>query len=168
MKKILFLIFFITSLFSQNLQKTSIQLMWLDQFQFAGFYMAKEQGFYENVGLDVEIKKFNSNINITDEVLNKRADFGVNSTSLFVDKSQNKNIVLLGAIFQTSPLMVLALENSSIDSVQDFKNKKLMITQEQLGFATFKAMLSSNGVNISDMKILPHSYNVDDLIDKKN
>ena len=167
MKKILFLIFFITSLFSQNLQKTSIQLMWLDQFQFAGFYMAKEQGFYENVGLDVEIKKFNSNINITDEVLNKRADFGVNSTSLFVDKSQNKNIVLLGAIFQTSPLMVLALENSSIDSVQDFKNKKLMITQEQLGFATFKAMLSSNGVNISDMKILPHSYNVDDLIDKK-
>ena len=167
MKKILFLIFFITSLFSQNLQKTSIQLMWLDQFQFAGFYMAKEQGFYENVGLDVEIKKFNSNINITDEVLNKRADFGVNSTSLFVDKSQNKNIVLLGAIFQTSPLMVLALQNSSIDSVQDFKNKKLMITQEQLGFATFKAMLSSNGVNISDMKILPHSYNVDDLIDKK-
>ena len=33
--------------------------MWVDQFEFAGFYMAKEKGFYEKIGLDVEIKKYN-------------------------------------------------------------------------------------------------------------
>ena len=49
--------------------------MWLDQFEFAGFYIAKEKGFYEKVGLDVELKKYNSDINVLDEVLNNRAYF---------------------------------------------------------------------------------------------
>lgn len=43
--------------------------MWLDQFEFAGFYVAKEKGFYEEVGLDVELKKYNSDVNVLDEVL---------------------------------------------------------------------------------------------------
>ena len=53
MKKIFLLLFFITSLFSNNLQKVSLQLMWLDQFQFAGFYIAKEKDFYQKAGLEV-------------------------------------------------------------------------------------------------------------------
>ena len=39
--------FFLLTLNANSLQKTSVQLMWLDQFEFAGFYMAKEKGFYE-------------------------------------------------------------------------------------------------------------------------
>ena len=34
--------------------------MWLDQFEFAGFYVAKEKGFYEKAGIDVELKKFDN------------------------------------------------------------------------------------------------------------
>ena len=114
MKKIIFLILCISSLFANHLEKTSLQLMWEDQFQFAGFYMAKEKGFYKELGLDVELKKFEQNLNITDEVLNNNADFGLSSSSLVIDKSKGKDIILLGAIFQTSPLMLMALENSKI------------------------------------------------------
>ena len=166
MKKIIFLILCISSLFANHLEKTSLQLMWEDQFQFAGFYMAKEKGFYKELGLDVELKKFEQNLNITDEVLNNNADFGLSSSSLVIDKSKGKDIILLGAIFQTSPLMLMALENSSINSIRDFIDKKLMITGEQLDFATFKAMLKSQSVDISSLKILPHSFNVEDLINK--
>ena len=166
MKKIIFLILCISSLFANHLEKTSLQLMWEDQFQFAGFYMAKEKGFYKELGLDVELKKFDQNLNITDEVLNNNADFGISSSSLVIDKSKGKDIILLGAIFQTSPLMLMALENSSINSIRDFIDKKLMITGEQLDFATFKAMLKSQSVDISSLKILPHSFNVEDLINK--
>lgn len=166
MKKIFLLFFFITSLFSNNLQKISLQLMWLDQFQFAGFYIAKEKGFYEKTGLDVEFKKFHNSTNVLNEVLEKRADFGINSTSLIVDKSKNKDVVILGAIFQTSPLVLLALENSDLNSLKDLVNKRLMITQEQLEFATLKAMLISQNIDINSIKILPHSLNVNDLINK--
>ncbi|QKJ28120.1 BvgS-like domain-containing signal transduction sensor histidine kinase (NMT1 domain) [Aliarcobacter cibarius] len=166
MKKIFLLFFFITSLFSNNLQKVSLQLMWLDQFQFAGFYIAKEKDFYEKAGLEVEFKKFHNSTNVLNEVLEKRADFGISSTSLIVDKSKNKDVVVLGAIFQTSPLVLLALENSDLNSLKDLVNKRLMITQEQLEFATFKAMLISQNIDINSIKILPHSLNVNDLINK--
>ncbi|MGE3592088.1 MAG: ABC transporter substrate-binding protein [Arcobacter sp.] len=149
------------------LQKTSIQLMWLDQFQFAGFYIAKEKGFYEDVGLDVELKKYNSSINVLDEVLNKKADFGTNSSSLIIDKSNGNDIVLLGSIFQSSPLILLALKDSKLQYLEDIKNKTLMISKEQQRFATLKSMLSSKGVELSDMKLIEHSYGVDDLINKK-
>ncbi|MCT7481425.1 ABC transporter substrate-binding protein [Aliarcobacter cryaerophilus] len=166
MKKIFILILLFKYLYSTDLQKVSLQLMWLDQFQFAGFYMAKERGFYEKAGLDVEFKKFNSTTNVLEEVIENRANFGISSSSLIIDRSNGKDIVLLGAIFQTSPLILLALENSDLNSLKDFKDKKLMITGEQLDFATFKAMFVSQNIDINSMKIIPHSFNIDDLINK--
>ncbi|MCB9096575.1 MAG: ABC transporter substrate-binding protein [Arcobacter sp.] len=140
--------------------------MWLDQFQFAGFYVAVEKGFYKDIGLEVELKKYDLSMNIIEEVLNKNADFGTSSSSLIVDKSNGKDIVLLGSIFQSSPLILLALENSNINYIEDMKNKSLMITQEQQKFATFKSMLNSKGVRIDDLKVQEHSFNVDNLINR--
>ena len=50
--KLLFLVIFLNiDLYSKDLTKVTIQLSWFDQFQFAGYYMAKEQGFYKDAGL---------------------------------------------------------------------------------------------------------------------
>ena len=49
--------------------------MWLDQFEFAGFYVAKEKGFYEKAGIDVELKKFDNSINVLNEVMENKADW---------------------------------------------------------------------------------------------
>ena len=141
--------------------------MWLDQFEFAGFYIAKEKGFYQNVGLDVELKKYNSNINVLDEVLNNKADFGTSSTSLIIDKSKGKNIILLGSIFQSSPLILLALKDSNLRYLEDIKNKSLMITEEQQRFATLQSMLTSKNILLSDLKLINHSFDINDLINKK-
>ncbi|MDD2291027.1 MAG: ABC transporter substrate-binding protein [Aliarcobacter sp.] len=141
--------------------------MWLDQFEFAGFYVAKEKGFYKDVGLDVELKKYDSSLNLLEEVLNKNADFGTSSSSLITDKSNGKDIVLLGSIFQSSPLILLALKNSNINYIEDIKNKTLMITKEQQKYATFKSMVTSKGVTLNDIKIIDHSFDVSDLINKK-
>ncbi len=68
------LLILVVNLFSKPLDKVTIQLDWLHQFQFAGYYMAKEKGFYENENLDVKIKEFDYNINIIDDLLNKKID----------------------------------------------------------------------------------------------
>ena len=68
--------------YATNLKKTSIQLMWLDQFEFAGFYIAKEKGFYEKAGLDVEIKKYRTDLDLTQTILDGKSDFGLNSSSI--------------------------------------------------------------------------------------
>ena len=159
--------FFLLTLNANSLQKTSVQLMWLDQFEFAGFYVAKEKGFYQELGLDVEIRKFDANINLTKEVLDGKSDFGLNSSSLVIDKAQGKDVVILGTIFQSSPLVLLALKDSKLKDFNNFKNKKIMITNNQENFAPLLSMLKSQDLLYSDLKFIPHSFNVDDLINHK-
>lgn len=141
--------------------------MWVDQFEFAGFYMAKEKGFYEKIGLDVEIKKYNLSTNVLNEVLEKKADFGVNSSSLIIKKSLGKDIVILGSIFQSSPLIILALKDSRIKNIHDIKNKKLMMTSEQYEAAPLQSMLISENISLKSINLIDHSFNIDDLINKK-
>ena len=75
--------------------------------------------------------------------------------------------MLLGSIFQSSPLILLALKNSNINYIQDIKNKNIMLTKEQQRFATLQSMLISKGVTLNDVNILDHSFDVNDLINKK-
>ena len=81
--------------------------------------------------------------------------------------SEKKDFVLLGSIFQSSPLILLALKNSNINYIQDIKNKNIMLTKEQQRFATLQSMLISKGVSLNDINIIDHSFEVDDLINKK-
>jgi len=169
MKKTLLLLFLILSLnlSAKTLEKVSLQLIWLDQFQFAGYYMAKERGFYEGAGLDVEIKKYKYSMDTTLEVLSGRATFGVGRSSLIRQYSEGKNVVLLSAIFQSSPFILLALESSNIESVKDFKGKKLMLTKNAVETASIHAMILSNGAKESDMTFKTHNFNLEELINGK-
>ena len=64
---------FVFPLQATDLKKVSLQLQWKYQFQFAGYIMAKEKGFYKDAGLDVEIKEWQSSINSVDELISNRA-----------------------------------------------------------------------------------------------
>ncbi|MGA1931639.1 ABC transporter substrate-binding protein [Arcobacter sp. YIC-464] len=169
MKKIvlIFFTFIYTFLYANEKTNVSIQFMWHDQFQFAGFYIAKEKGFYKDVGLNVEFHKYTADTNITNRVLQNKSDFATGSISLLVDKSKGKDIALLGSIFQSSPLILLSLKDSNINKIEDFKNKKIMITKDLQRFATFQAVLASKGVLLKDFQTLEHSFDVLDLVNKK-
>ncbi|MDA3908820.1 MAG: ABC transporter substrate-binding protein, partial [Sulfurimonas sp.] len=167
MKTLLLLLIFISTILAAQkpLDKVSLQLMWLDQFQFAGYYMAKEKGFYQEAGLDVDIKKFKYKMNTLDEVLSQRATFGVGRSSLIKERSEGKNIVLISAIFQSSPFVLLSLESSNINSVKDFANKKLMLTKNVVESASLRAMIMSNGVDEKKMVFKEHNFDFEELLD---
>ena len=59
----------------------SLQLNWKYQFEFAGFIAAKEQGFYKELGLDVDILEYEEGTNVIDEVKNNKKTFGIYDTS---------------------------------------------------------------------------------------
>lgn len=165
--KIFLLILIICSnLFSK--EKITLYPDWLDQFQFAGYYIAKEKGFYEDFGLDVNIKPFNQNINIVDEVLNNSATYGIGKSSLILEKYNDKNIVFVSSIFQESPLILVSLKNKNINNISDLQNKRVMITDDAIQTATIKSILNSDKkFDFSSLNILPHSGNIDDLINNK-
>jgi len=164
MKKILLLLTFFSLLLSANNKKITLQLNWLNQFQFAGYYIAKEKGFYNDVGLDVEIKEFTSTTNLVDDIKTNKADFAVGRSSLLVERENGEDVVALGAIFQESPLMLLVRKDANINSVQDLRNKKVMITPDAVFSASLLAMLSANNLKNSDYIVQKHSFDINDLI----
>jgi len=150
-----------------NQNKISLQLQWKHQFEFAGFYMAKEKGFYKDVGLDVDIKEFDFGINIVDDVNTGKTTFGVSYPTVVLERSKGKDVVLLSAILQSSPHALITLESSGINSIKDFKNKSIMINESAATTAPFVSMLQSNQVSFDDLDIKPHSFNINDIINKK-
>ena len=170
MKKIILILLLSISLFSaqnKDLQKVVLQLDWLNQFQFAGFDVAKELGYYKDAGIDVEIKDFTPNTDTLTIIQNKKADFALGHSSILTSKTNCKKIVALGAIFQESPMILLTRDDTGINSIKDLKNKRIMLTSDAKDMASITAMLFSNGLTDKDVHVIPHSFNLDDLINKK-
>ena len=166
--KLLFLVIFLNiDLYSKDLTKVTIQLSWFDQFQFAGYYMAKEQGFYKDAGLDVQILPFSLGMNIPKMVNDGDVDFAIGRENLILEKAKYPKIIALAAIFQATPLVLLTTKDSGIDSFNKFENKKLMRTKDDGSEVSIKAMLASSKIDVKSIAQVEHSHNIYDLIDKK-
>ena len=167
-KKIIFIfLLFVITLNAQSNNKITLYLDWLNQFQFAGYYVAKENGYYNTMGLDVDIKEFSSDSNILKNVIGKEASYGVGKSSLIVEKFNGNNIILLSTIFQTSPMVLISLKSSNIKTPKDLRNKKVMITDDAISSATINSMIVSQGVKLNEITVQKHSFNINDLINKK-
>jgi len=165
--KILTIILFFTVTLNAN-QKVTLYLDWLNQFQFAGYYIAKEKGFYQELDIDVEIKEFeNSKHSISENVILNEATYGVGKSSLILNKNENGSIILLSSIFQESPMILLTTESSNIKTPKDLENKKLMITSDAKESASISAMILSQGLNLNNIQFLEHSFNINDLLNGK-
>ncbi len=168
--KIIYFTLFITSLNAQHpltLKNVSIQLSWFNQFQFAGYYMAKELGYYEDLGLNVTIIPFKFGLNIPKEVNENKINFSIGRETLILQKESYKNIVSLYALFQATPLVLLTTKESNIKNISDFENKTIMTTKDDASEVSIKAMISSQNIQEKDLIFLQHTHNIEDLINKK-
>jgi len=164
--RIIILLFLITNYINAN-QKIILQLSWLHQFQSAGYYIAKEKGFYKDAGIDIEINEFQFGMNLSTVLEEKKADFAIGRSSLLIDKANGKDVVAIFSAYQDSPLMLLTKEDSNIKSLKDLKNRNIMLTTDAKGTASILAMLSSHQIYLDDINIQKHTFNLDDLINGK-
>ena len=152
---------------SESNQKVTLYLDWLNQFQFAGYYMAKENGYYNDLDLDVNIIEYSKDANndITQKVIKDEAVYGIGKSSLIIDKFAGNDIILLSSIFQNSPMALLSLSSSNIKTPKDLINKKIMITNDAKESVSIKSLLMSEGVNFQDLNTQNFSSNeINDLI----
>jgi polar amino acid transport system substrate-binding protein len=148
----------------QQREAVTLQLKWVHIFQFAGFYMAKEKGYYDAAGLDVTIKEKSPEVNIVRDVLAGKATYGISDSALVLDRMEGREVVALKAIFQHSPLALMSLNSSGIHTVEDLRGKKVMISPESSQNISVMAMLKSHGLDASQTEIVPMSFDLDDLI----
>lgn len=156
----------ITPLIPKQLEPVRMQLRWHHQFQFAGYYAAKEQGFYERAGFDVTIVPGSPQVRPVDEVLAGRAQFAEANSEVLLARLRGKPLVALAAIFQQSPAVLVTLKKSGITQPQDLIGKRMMSVGGESD-AGFLAMLKAENVSPDQVDLIPSSYQIQDLIDGK-
>ena len=170
-KKIIYIfLFFIVSLNaneSQNivpLQKISLQLQWKYQFQFAGFIVAKEKGYYKEAGLDVNIMEYN-NTNLIDDLMSSKVDFIVNNSTLIYKNKKLLPVTMLASYFQRSPLILVT--QPKIKRVLDLKGKTIMLSPDDLKYSPISRLLEHFGLNTKNTNFIEQTFSLDSFIDKK-
>jgi class 3 adenylate cyclase/ABC-type nitrate/sulfonate/bicarbonate transport system substrate-binding protein len=143
------------------LDSASLQLKWKHQFQFAGYYAALEQGFYRNAGLDITIREGGPDIDVAETVASGKADFGVCGSGVLRDWAKGRRLVVLAAIFQRSPAVILVARRADITSVSDLRGRTLM---DAPGSDEIAAMLKREGVDYEALPRIAHQGNPRDLL----
>ncbi len=144
-----------------QLDSVILQLKWKHQFQFAGYYAAQEKGFYREAGLNVTIVEAAPGIDSTQEVVAGRAQFGVGTSELILNRYRGDPVIVLGVIFQHSPLSLVTLGDSGIDHVHKLVGQKVMIEPSS---AELIAYLYQEGFTQKAFMMEHHSFDLSDLL----
>ena len=130
-----------------KLTHVTLQLKWVTQSQFAGYYAAVEKGYYKKAGLDVTLKVGGPDVTPEQVVLAGQADFGLDwLPNLFATREKGGKIVSVAQVFARSGMTELTWKDSGINTITKMKNKKVGVwccgNQPELF-----AALTKNGIN---------------------
>ena len=110
---------------SHKATKVTVQLKWVTQAQFAGFYAAQANGYYKQAGLDVNLKLGGPDIVPEQVVLGGQAEFGVDwLPSLFSNRDQGNDLVNIAQVYARSGTTEVTFKKSGINSIAQMKGKK--------------------------------------------
>ncbi len=144
------------------LETVTLQLKWTHAFQFAGYYAALEQGYYRDAGLDVEIVEAGPATNPVNEVLQGRAQYGVGTSSLLLERAAGRPVVALAVVFQQSPYEIYAAPQ--IHNLRDLIGKRMMVEPQS---DELLAYLKKEGIPLDRIQLIPHSFDVKGMMQGK-
>jgi len=150
--------------------KVTLQLKWVTQAQFAGFYAAKAKGYYSKAGLDVNLKVGGPTITPEQVVLGKQAEFGIDWVpSMLSFRDSGKKIMQIAQVFSRSGMTELSWKDSGITSIAKMRGKKVGVwccgNENEL-----YAALVKNGMdpmNTKDVTIVNQPFNMDLFLNRE-
>ena len=146
----------------------TLQLKWVTQAQFAGYYAAQEEGYYEDEGLDVTIRPGGPDIVPEQVVLGGQAEFGINwLDNTLATRDKGQSIVNIAQVFTGSGMTELTWEDSGLDSIAELEGKKVGVW---LGGNEHKlfAALNKNGLDPQkDVKIVAQPFDMNLLLNRE-
>ena len=160
------LLFFAPSASAQlpQLDKIVLQLKWFHQFQFAGYYAAKLKGYYQDEGLDVEIRERNPEQPVIDQVVRGEADYGIGDSSTVVNYVNGEPVVAVAAILQHDPLVLISKKSSGIISPYEMSGKRIMFDHSGGNEAPIIALLAQAELTTEDYTYIPSTFRNVDLV----
>jgi NitT/TauT family transport system substrate-binding protein len=147
----------------KQLKRVTLQLKWVTQAQFAGYYAAKEKGFFKEEGLDVNIKVGGPSITPEQVVLGKQADFGIDwLPSLLASRDHGQDLVNIAQVFTRSGMLEIAWKDTGISTIAQMRGKKVGVwccgNENELYAALRKNNIDPKSP--SDVKIVNQPFNM--------
>ena len=151
--------------------KVTLQLKWVTQAQFAGYYVAKDKGFYEEENLDVEIKPGGPDIAPPQVIAGGGADVIVEwMPAALATRERGVPLVNIAQPFKSSGMMLTCLKSTGITGPDDFKGRTLGVWffGNEYPFMNWmnKLGISTQG-GADGVTVLKQGFNVDPLLQKQ-
>ena len=149
----------------------TLQLKWVTQAQFAGYYVALDKGFYEEEGLNVTIKPGGPDIAPEQVIAGGGADVIVDwMPAALAAREKGLALVNIAQPFKHSGLMLTCLKESGITAPADFKGKTLGVWffGNEYPFLSWMGTLGLPTTGGADgVTVLKQGFNVDPLLQKQ-
>lgn len=157
-----------TSAFAAD--EVTLQLKWVTQAQFAGYYVALEKGFYEDADLDVTIKPGGPDIAPVQVLLGGGADVMVDwMPSALAARENGAPVVNIAQPFKSSGMMLTCLKETGIASPEDFPGNTLGVWffGNEYPFLSWMSKLGISTEGGDGVTVLKQGFNVDPLLQKQ-
>lgn len=153
---------------SDNLTPVVTQVNWIDDVEWAGFYLADERGYFADAGIEHELRLvFDDAGDFLDpitEVAEGRAQFGVaDMTTILTARAAGQPVVAVATVYQRHPLALTSLAENEITQPEDLVGK----TVEVSGVSTvvFQALLASEDIALSSVNVVDRTdYSLQPLL----
>lgn len=156
---------------SASAEDVTLQLKWVTQSQFAGYYVAAEKGFYEEEGLNVTIKPGGPDIAPTQVIAGGGADVIVEwMPAALAAREKGLPLVNIAQPFKSSGMMLTCLKESGIASPADFADKTLGVWffGNEYPFLSWMSQLGlKTDGSAGGVTVLKQGFNVDPLLQKQ-
>jgi NitT/TauT family transport system substrate-binding protein len=151
-----------------DLTPVTLQSKWVVQAQFAGYYAAVDQGFYEDEGLDVTIRAGGPDIVPEQVVLGGQAEFGIDwLDALLATRDKGQNIVNIAQVFARSGMTEVTWKDTGLDSIASLEGKKVGVW---LGGNEHKlfAALTKNGLDPQeDVEVVAQPFDMNLFLNRE-
>jgi len=150
---------------SHAADSVTVRLKWLNQAQFAGYYVAKDKGYYDKSGLDVSIQPGGSDFPAIQMVAGGSEQFGVTGADqILIARSKGVPVVAVAVIYRENPFVLFALKKSGITKASQFPGKTIGLKIGGSEELIYRAMLKSAGIDKSTLHEVPVKFDLSPLL----
>src|ERR1700710_2624241 len=155
---ILFAVGLASSAHAQNLDKVTFATNWVAQAEHGGFYQALVDGTYRKYGLDVTILPGGPNVNHRLQLLAGRIEFYMSANSLqaFDAAAQNIPTLVVAAMFQKDPQVLLGHPGQGVETLADLQNLTLFVSKAD---NSRYLQWMKHDLGFSEEKVKPYTFN---------
>lgn len=135
-------------------QDVTFQLSWLKLSQFNGLFAGEKEGYFAEEGIDAEFVAGGSNILAWQQVTGGKALLGDEDNTLALQAiADGEPLVVIGTIFQKSPLAIMSKTDDPIESIEDFRGKTIAVPDN--GIDQLESLVEAAGIPLDEVTFVP-------------